>query len=231
MHGNFKHAGITIALCLCAIYQITAPSCSVKHAISRSVPQKVDTTNVYLFYLHGGIVQEHGVNAVSEYYGPYKYLDILDTLSSHGYHVISERRPKGTNEVNYAKKVARQVDTLFSLGVTSENIVVTGASLGAYIAIEVAHILKNPVINYAILGLCTDYSIDLYSEYRSELCGRFLSISERSDQKRSCADLLDDPNCKTGYQELELNMGIDHAFLYSPYAEWIQPLVEWISKR
>lgn len=27
---------------------------------------------------------------------------------------------------------------------------------------------------------------------------------------------------------IELNMGIDHAFVFKPYKEWIAPLTRWI---
>ena len=58
-----------------------------------NVPLNPDTSIIHLFYLHGGIVQEQGVNAVSEYYGKYEYLAILDSLSRRGFYVISEARP------------------------------------------------------------------------------------------------------------------------------------------
>ena len=201
----------------------------IGQTISSSIPKKVEPSKKYLFYLHGGIVQEYGINAVSKYFGPYKYLDILDTLSSCGYHVISEARPKGTDEVEYAGRVSTQIDTLLNAGVLPENIIVVGASLGAYITIETANILKNRKINYAILGLCNEYNLNYYSKYRKELCGNFLSIYESSDQKGSCDRLLTEPHCKSGSKEVRLNMGNGHGFLYKPYKEWVQPLVKWIN--
>ncbi len=199
--------------------------------IGKSIPKKVDTSKKYLFYLHGGIVQAQGINAVSKDFGAYEYLKILDTLSSYGYYVISEARPKGTNEVEYAVKVSKQIDTLLNHSVAAENIVVVGASQGAYITIETANKLRNSNINYAILAFCNEYNLNYYSKYRKELCGNFLSIYESTDQKKSCDNLLNVMHCKSGYQEIRLNMGNGHGFIFKPYKEWIHPLVAWINEK
>lgn len=194
------------------------------------LPENVDVSGRYLFYLHGGIIQEQGIDAVSEYYGRYEYLAILDTLEAYGFLVISEARPKGTEEGRYAQKVAAQIDTLLQEGVAPEKIIVLGASLGAYIAVETAHQLQNARIRYALLGLCSDYALDFFSKYRNELPGDFLSIFEKSDQKGSCRTIFTGTSTETKFEEVELNMGIDHAFLYQPYKEWVLPLVEWAKR-
>ncbi len=207
---------------------LTLSSCFAQNS-AKFVPKQVDASKKYLFYLHGGIVQDQGANAVSKDFGAYEYLNILDTLSSYGFHVISEVRPKGTDEVKYAEKLAMQIDTLISIGVAPENIVVVGASLGGYITIETVHKLKNSKINYALIGLCSQYALDYFSKYNRELCGNFLSIYESSDQKISCDRILKEPDCKSGYKEIKLNMGNGHGFLYKPYREWVHPIVEWIN--
>lgn len=198
--------------------------------ITSTVSGKINNAETYLFYLHGAIVQEMGIHAVSEEFGAYEYLKILDTLSHYGYHIISEARPKGTDVVNYAEKVAKQIDTLLSRGVQPENIVVVGASQGAYIAVEAANLVKNPKVKYAILALCNDYNINYYSKYSTKLCGNFLSFYEESDQKKSCQKLLANQFCKTGFKEIKLNMGNGHGFIFKPYPEWTKPLVQWINK-
>jgi len=182
----------------------------------------------FLFYLHGGIVQDQGINAVSPQFGPYRYGGIVDTLRSFGYHVISEVRPKGTVEIEYAEKVARQIDSLLMEEILPENIIVIGASQGAYIAVEVSWKLKNTQVKYAIMGLCWEYSLDYFSKYKSQLCGNFLSIYESSDGKGSCDELLKNKLCKSGYKEIKLAMGNGHGFIFRPFPEWVQPLVEWI---
>ncbi|MCG8604258.1 alpha/beta hydrolase [bacterium] len=208
---------------------VLLPSGNLKCDWADDHPTKVDTSQKYLFYLHGGIVQDQGINAVSEYFGPYEYLKILDTLKSHGYNVISEARPKDTDEVAYAEKLSMQIDTLFNKGVAPKNIVLVGASLGAYITVEAAYKLKNRKINYALIGLCSEYALD-YTKYRHELCGNFLSIYESSDQKGSCSGILSQQKCNRGYKEIRLTIGNGHGFLYKPYPEWVLPLVEWIEE-
>ena len=93
---------------------------------------KPDSNQVYLFYLHGGIVQQYGINAVSPHFGKYEYTAIIGTLENHGFNVLSEVRPKETIEKEYAVKVKSQVDSLIELGVAPTNIVIAGASQGAY---------------------------------------------------------------------------------------------------
>lgn len=214
---------LTSLLILCILF--IAPASG--QTISAFTPKKPDASQKYLFYLHGGIVQEQGINAVSPRFGAYEYLKILDTLRGHGFNVISEARPKGTEDVVYAIKVSKQIDTLINRGVAPEQIIVVGASQGAYIAIAVARRLKNSRISYAILALCSEYALDYFLKDPIELCGNFLSIYETSDSKGSCHRLLGDKRCKSGYTEISLSMGNGHGFIYKPYREWVQPLVQW----
>src|SRR5258705_3601768 len=82
---------------------------SYSQTISSSLPPKIDHSGKWLFYLHGAIVQDQGINAISKEFGPYKYLDILDTLKNRGFNVISEARPKDTRPGDYAEKVSQQI--------------------------------------------------------------------------------------------------------------------------
>ena len=56
------------------------------------VPERPDPASRYLFYLHGRIVEDQGVNAVSPEYGRYRYSTILQRLAGHGFVVVSEAR-------------------------------------------------------------------------------------------------------------------------------------------
>lgn len=194
------------------------------------ITHPVDSNGKFLFYLHGGVVQQQGAKAVSAYYGAYDYHGILDTLASEGFHVVSEVRPKESTEAEYANKVAAQVDSLLDHGVSPVNISVVGASLGAYIAVEVSYMLKNDRINYALLGLCSDYALDYFSKYKGKLYGNFLSIYEKTDDKGSCRPIFDKLPLNKKFIEIELRMGNSHAFLFKPYREWTEPLVNWINE-
>jgi hypothetical protein len=194
------------------------------------LPENISYSKKYVFYLHGAIVQEMGIDAVSADFGRYEYMNILEALTKRGFHVISEVRPKGSDVVRYAEKVSSQIDTLLKKGARPQNIVVVGASQGAYIAIETSHIIKQAEVKFAILALCNDYNVNFYSKYKNELCGDFLSIFEESDQKKSCDSLLNIPTCKTGYHEIQLTMGNGHGFIFKPYKDWVDPLAAWINK-
>lgn len=196
-------------------------------AMSTCIPRKADAPKKYLFYLPGGIVLAQGMHAVSPDFGPYEYLGILDTLRSYGYEVISEVGPNGTEEAMFADKVSKQIDSLLTLGVAPVKITVVGASLGAYITIDIAIRLKNSKINYAIMGMCWP---NTYKDYAAkDLCGNFLSIYESSDPHGSCLRLFDDKNCKPTVLEIRLDMKNSHGFIYKPYKEWVRPLVAWMN--
>ena len=200
---------------------------AIGQTVSANVLSDVDTSKIYLFYLHGQITIENG-KGKSQYFGIYEYQAILDTFSSYGYKVISEPRSESADESEYAGKVSRQIDTLLKAGVYPAKISVVGASAGAYITIDVALRVKNKNIKYAILGMCWP---DTYKSYQGkDLCGNFLSIYESSDPHGSCLQLFEDKHCLTGIREIKLNMNNSHAFLYKPYKEWIYPLVNWINK-
>jgi hypothetical protein len=198
-----------------------------------SVPKNINKSDKYLFYLHGKIVEDQGVHSVSSEYGPYEYLAILDTLVKHGYNVISEARPKNTDELTYAIKVTKQIDTLLKAGVLPENIIVVGASKGAYISLLISVEAKNAKLNFAILGIC-DKEIAGYFRREKEvaqICGNFLSIYEVSDSfGKSCEELFMNRDCVTNFQEVKLTMNIKHGFLYKPYSEWVVPLFKWASQ-
>lgn len=53
-------------------------------------PVAIDPTQRYMFYLHGRIIEDQGIPAVSSEYGTYEYEAILEKLASHGFTMISE---------------------------------------------------------------------------------------------------------------------------------------------
>ena len=193
--------------------------------INNTVPQNPDPVLKYVFYLHGGIVQAQGANAVSQYYGKYEYQAILEKLQSKGYYVISEVRPKNSTEPEYAEKVSTQIDQLIAKNIPPQNITILGASLGAYIAMHVSMLNEEDRLNYVLLGLCSDYAVKSFSKSRSELRGNFLSIYEKSDSRNSCEEIFAE---YPGFKEIQLDMGNSHGFLYKPYDEWVVPMIEWI---
>ena len=55
--------------------------------ISSFLPVNISDSQRFLFYLHGGLVSEmgnNGINRSAPEWGPYEYLNILDSLSGKG---------------------------------------------------------------------------------------------------------------------------------------------------
>jgi len=200
-------------------------------ATSASI-HSIDTNGKYVFYLHGRIIENEGVNAISPEYGPYEYEKILQTFKDNGFHVISEARPKDTDYKLYAKKVAGQIDTLLNANVKPDNITVVGASKGGYITVAVSSYVENPEINYVFMGICSKETMEDLNKEQLALCGNILSINEQSDAfGGSCKGFANEGKCVTHFKEIQLNMGNGHGFLYKPYKEWTLPAMDWANKK
>lgn len=195
-------------------------------SINSSLPKKYSKSSKYIFYLHGKIIEDKGINGIHPDFGKYEYNKILDTLAKAGFVVISEARPKDTDSDLYANKIVSQIDSLLNAKVSPENITVVGASKGAWISIIVSSKLKNAHVNFVFMGICgDDYD---YSQEMFKVCGNVLSIYEKSDPfGTSCSKMLNKSACLTYSKEIELNLGVGHGFLYKPYKEWVIPVIEW----
>ncbi len=206
-------------------------SAAMAQTISTFVPKEIKKSENYLFYLHGGVVTELGNNAINQSvpeWGPYEYSNILDSLKKRGFNVISEIRQKGVENSVYVTKISQQIDTLLKAGVPAKNIVVVGASAGWDIALHVSAKQKNKALNFVIMGGCWT---DTYKEYIPlELYGRFLSIIEKSDPHGTCYKIFEGHNSLKSHQEILLNTGLSHGFIYKGHKEWIDPIVKWLRK-
>ena len=195
----------------------------IQQTILSEPPKKVDTSARYLFYLHGRIVEE-GRRPVSRQYGPYEYDEILNTFKSKGFVVISEQRPKGTNVEQYAVRVTDQVRQLLKAGVSPQNITVVGASQGSFIAMLASTHLKNRDVKFVFIAGCAAEAgfLDMV-----DLHGNVLSIYERSDRAGTCEEFRADATGIARYEELQLQTGMRHGFIYRPMTEWVDPTVKW----
>jgi hypothetical protein len=199
---------------------------------SYAFPETIDTTKQYLFYLHGKIIEDQGIPALSPDYGEYEYQAILERLSSYGFVVISEQRAKNTDGLAYAKRVAEQVRTLLNAGVPAKNIMVVGASKGAWIAAYVSHLLENEDLNFVLLAICNPDNVAAFVQDQVYLYGNVLSIYDSADLENagSCAELFSVSEANGGlsrHAEIVLNIGTGHGILYKPLDEWILPTVQW----
>jgi hypothetical protein len=193
-------------------------------------PDFIETTQHYMFYLHGKIIEDQGIPAVSPEYGEYEYGAILEKLSSYGFIVISEQRAKNTDNLKYAGRIAEQIKTLISAGVPAKNITLVGASQGAWITIYVSHLLENSEVNFVIMAICHPDNIEEFKKDQIYLFGNVLSIYDSSDELAgSCQGLFTFSKDKgiSKYKEVVLNIGTGHGILYKPLDEWIIPVVQW----
>ena len=144
-----------------------------------------DPSKKYLFYLHGKIIEDKGLNAVHPTYGRYEYMGIINEFSKNGYQVISEQRLSGTDAAKYAVIVADQVKQLLAAGVPAEHIAVTGFSKGGAITLHTAAVLKNPHIRYVVMAGCGtgqfSRSFKKIKKISNSLQGRILSIYDAGD--------------------------------------------------
>jgi hypothetical protein len=197
---------------------------------SYEFPDSFDPSRQYLFYLHGKIIEDQGIPAISPDYGEYQYQEILETLSGYGFVVISEQRPKNADGMEYASKISEQVTTLLEAGVPPKDITVVGASKGAGIAIFASHLLENEEVNFVIMGICHPDIVASLKQGDVYLFGNVLSIYDSSDvYAGSCQELFEFSEGKGLYKadEIVLEIGSGHGILYKPLDEWIKPIVDW----
>ncbi|MBM3126560.1 MAG: DUF333 domain-containing protein [Chloroflexi bacterium] len=196
-------------------------------------PTSIDPAKRYMFYLHGRIIEDQGIPAVSPEYGTYEYEAILEKLARYGFTVISEQRSKDSNSGKYAERVVGQVKELLNGGVPAQNITVVGASKGASIAILVSNFLENKTINFVLLGSC---HADIVTEFKQEgvsLSGNVLLINDYDDEfSGSCEELYQFSEGKglARHEEIVLQVGTGHGILYKPLDEWILPTVRWATQ-
>jgi hypothetical protein len=217
-----------------AIPTITPPQSTPTSTLTKyAFPASIDPAKEYLFYLHGKIIEDQGLPAISPDYGEYEYLAILDRLSSYGFVVISEPRSKDTDSWAYAQKITREVKALVNAGVPAKNLTIVGASKGGGIAILVSNSLQNKDVHYVIMAICDPATVKDLIQNNVSLSGNVLSIYDYKDELAgSCQDLFAFSEGKglSQHNEIVLKVGTGHGVLYKPLAEWITLIIQWVKK-
>lgn len=181
----------------------------------------------YLFYLHNRFIEEFELTEEHPEYGRAEYKEIIAAFEQNGFTVFSEKRAKDTDIRQYAKKVVQQIDSLLKSGVPADHITVLGTSKGGYIGQYVSTYLKNPNVNFVLIGC---YMADDVREWPDiQLCGNILSIYDESDVYGvPMLERVETSKLKvTRFRELELTTGMKHGFLYKPLQDWIFPATQW----
>jgi hypothetical protein len=198
-------------------------------AILSAVPERPDSTARYVFYLHGRIIEDQGVRPTHPEFGVYEYEEILDSLAAEGFQVVSEARKKDTDVGAYAEKVANDVHYLLAKDVPPDRITVIGFSKGGVIAIFASEKLANKDVNFVFMAACGRWL--QRREESPQVCGRILSIHEKSDEiGRSCAGLFDGSRAELTTKEITIDTGKRHGAFYVPRSEWLRPVVLWIKQ-
>jgi len=192
--------------------------------IFTEVPDVIDPDARYVIYLHGAIIESAGVRPTHPKFGVYEYQKILEVFAEHGFVVISEVRPKGTDGMLYAATVADQVRALINGGVPPEHITVVGFSKGGGIAIAASSILASDDVNFVFMAACNPW-LDSHPDIVGR--GRLLSLRESSDELAgSCESFFGRSPSAHDHRELLLHLGGGHGAFYRPQPEWVGPVVE-----
>lgn len=202
------------------------------------LPSSIIPSAKYIFFLHGKTVEKYGPNVIHPYFGIYDYHGIVKSFIKCGFAVISEVRPQGTKPDRYAAKIARQVKTLLANGISSEQITVVGFSKGATIALLVSSKLKNPGVNFVVMGGCGHNGAFVRKHFNKLLIqsvqfmqGRFLSIYDISGHRcADCQKILKNVSAKATFKEIKVKNGLGHSLFYRPRTDWFEPVVEWINQ-
>jgi hypothetical protein len=228
--GRLLNMLVVIAVVVggCGVRAVEPPSSDAELEVLSQPPHTVDPSARYLFYLHGRIIEDRGVRPTHPIFGVYEYEAILRAFADHGFVVISEARPAGTDGAEYAHEVASQVDALIDAGVPPEHVTVVGFSKGGGIAILASSILANDRVNFAFIAACGPW----YAS-RTEIVprGRLLGIREASDDLAgSCAALFARSPAAGERSEIVLELGGGHGAFYRPQPAWVEPVVTWARK-
>lgn len=199
------------------------------------VPERVDPSQRYMFYLHGAWIERHGLNRPHPRHGRYDYKGILAALSDKGWVVISEARTSDVGFLQYAGEVADQVSYLLRRRVPPENITVMGHSKGGLMSLIAASLLREEKVNFVVLAGCGRPGADFRRYYQRFLAtrapavkGRILSLYDDQDREAgSCREAFASAARVTTH-EVVFRTGRGHGLFFSPEAAWIDEVVRWM---
>jgi len=216
---------MSLFLISCGCFAEDLPAENVTRRIFGEMPEEIDPSARYLFYLHGRIIEGKGVRPTHPKFGVYEYQEILEAFADFGFVVISEVRRSGADVPIWADRVAGQVRRLIDGGVPPAHITVVGFSKGGVIAIFASAELANDRVNFVFMGACGPWlkeKTDLVPH------GRMLALRESSDNLvGSCTKLFDRRDAEVDRREEVTHLGGGHGAYYRPRPEWVDEVVGW----
>ena len=85
-------------------------------------------------------------------------------------------------------------------------------------------------VNYVFLGSSSDYTRQTFDW---NLHGNILGIYEKSDTVagNSYQYWIDKSTNAVKFEQLQINTGLGHGFLYTPNSAWLDPAREWMNHK
>ncbi|ATC95353.1 alpha/beta hydrolase [Pseudoalteromonas tunicata] len=211
------------------IFTLLFSSFSYGGEIFDSFPDKINSSDKYVFYSHGLIVEGTDPTPVHERWGQFNFPAIKEELADSSYHLIATHRPAKTHPFKYAEQLAKQVTKLLKKGVPASNISLVGFSRGGFIAAIASSNLKNMDINVVILAACTS---GLAERAKIAIYGHLFSVYETSDSVGSCDDVVArSVGTVSSYKEISTSTGKEHGAFFTPRKEWIVPVKAWLKRK
>lgn len=214
------------SFCLCLVLSLLFAVAARAGEIYTKMPDKIDPSAHYVFYMHGGKIPEGMTSYEHMVMGVYDLPTITKGLEDPAYHVIAYVRPYKMEEAEAGQKLAGEVQTLLKAGVAPERITLVGFSFGAVAVIMASFNLENEKINIGLLAGCAGRVM-----WESELAvwGRVLSLYDKDDDLVASCKVLQERGGKiTSFEEQVLETGKGHPLFFSPDPVWVAPLKRWI---
>ena len=197
--------------------------------------QPVPDAARHLIYLHGRIVQDQQDRRPKHPEHGYYELDaIARAFRENGFTVTAEIRPRDMTVGESADQTVRKVRQLLDSGIPKDRITVVGASMGSWIALLASVRLGEPDIRFVLLSPCLSANVAaVTAEEGRAPKGQLLVIRDASDLPDSdCPPWNGDGRETPGLfaEEIVIDTGLGHGFLYRPMPEWLDPLLARLSR-
>jgi hypothetical protein len=194
-------------------------------------PKDVDSTQHYVFYSHGYIVEGNNQKPVHPRFGIYDFPAIKQALSSSKFNLIAYHRPKNTQPKLFSKKLANDVKKLIKMNVPAKNITLLGFSRGGFITALASSRLSSEnfatSLNTILMASCGEW---INQMPQIKLSGSVLSIYETSDSFSSCQLLIKQSPNVVSFKEVAITTGKQHGAFFSPRKQWLNPVIDWINR-